>query len=242
MTIDSRSESFLGIVEVHASQVVEAYYAVELLPCAGKSFVGGKVVACCIGVAGVYAYAYAALVFYAVYDGGQVCKVVAYVAALSGGVFYDGCYALCVVEGDVYALGYAGYAGVGVYGSQVASGVEVEHRQAQCLAALHLAYKRLSRFFKSFGFGVSEVDEVAVVGQYVLGGVAILLAGCLEGFDALGREGGGLPLALVLGEEGKCACSYGMCIDGGVFYATLCAYVCSYIFHIDLFFYWVICL
>ena len=79
VAVYSRAESFLGVVEVHASQIVKSYNVVEFLPCALVAFDGSEVVACCIGMAGVYAYSYAAFVLYAVYDGGEVGKVVAYV-------------------------------------------------------------------------------------------------------------------------------------------------------------------
>ena len=232
VAVDTRAEPFLGIVEVHASQVVEAYNVVELAPCAGKTLVGGKVVAGSVGVAGVYAHSHSALVLNTIYDGCQVSKVVAHVRALSGCVLDNGCNALGAVEGNVYALGDALQACIEVDSLEVAAGVEVEACEPQSLATLHLADERVARLFEPFLLGMTEVDEVAIVRKDVVGGKCILLAGSLEGINALGSESRSQPLALVLGKEGKSLCTNSVSIGGRIFYSSLCADVRSYVFHI----------
>ena len=79
---------------------------------------------------------------------------------------------------------------------------------------------------------MSEVDKVGVVWQDLCGCVAQSLAFGLESLDVCGREGGSEPLALVLREERKGACSYLVGIAGGVLNSTRCRNVCSEVFPI----------
>ena len=100
------------------------------------------------------------------------------------------------------------------------SGVKVEILESQLLTPMHLIGKSGSGFLQSVRFRMSEVDEVAVMGQdpvrCVAGGITVLLKTADGGL----RQRFGHPLALVFGKQGKGGGLDGPGIEGGVFHAA----------------------
>ena len=76
-----------------------------------------------------------------------------------------------------------------------------------------------------------EVDEIRVVGQYLLRAVAVGVARLAESVDLARGERLGHPLALVLGEECEGRGPYCVCVGGGVVHTSCGAYMSSEIFH-----------
>jgi hypothetical protein len=113
----------------------------------------------------------------------------------------------------------------------VAAWVEIEAVETQKLATMHLLEERLSRLLEALLIGVSEVDKVAVVWQYLVWSITILLARLLESVNLSRCEGGCCPLALVLGKEGKSRCPYLVCIAWCILHTTRCTNVCAKVFH-----------
>ena len=70
------------------------------------------------------------------------------------------------------------------------------------------------------GIGMSRVDEVTVVRQDEVGGVAVLRATLLEQGDALQRKRRCTPLALVFGKERKSSSANRCGVEWGVFYTA----------------------
>ena len=182
-------------------------------------------------MAGVDAHAHARLVLHLVDDGGDVVETEPYVGALPGGVFNHSGDASRLVKGNVDAFGDAVKALLEGDLLEMAAGMEVEHRESQLLAALHLVQKRAPRFFQRLRLGLSQVDEVAVVRQDMVGGDAHLLTVGLEGLYGLGCEGRRYPLPLVLGEKGKRRGADAGGIQRGVFHTSCGTDVRSDIFH-----------
>ena len=168
-------------------ELYEAYHLVKLLPYC--LIVVTDVVACRVGVAGVEAYAYAALVLDAANDLGELIEGKADIAALPCGVLNDSSDALSLVEGDIDTLGNASQTLFFAELIEVTARVEVEHGEPQLLAAVHLIVEGSARLFQPLFLGVTQIDEVAVVGQYVACIVAILCAALLEEGNALLRKG-----------------------------------------------------
>ena len=82
---------------------------------------------------------------------------------------------------------------------------------------------------------MSQIDQVTVVRQNLVGRETIFFTPLFEQIDILLCKGCRHPLTLVLGEKGKCLGSYCMCIDRCILYTTGCADVCSYEFHLFIF-------
>ncbi len=200
VTIDAAAERFGRIVEVHAAEVAKTHRAVDqgegALACLG----GAQVVAGGEGVAGVDAEPYSRLILDAVDDIGQLLECEAEVGALSRSVFDNGRNAACRVERYVDRLGDAVERLYLRNFLQVAARVEVEAVESQRLAALHLVEERCPRLFEGFALGVAEVDQVAVVRQYLPGGVPLLGACLAECLDLCRGKGGSVPLPLVFGK------------------------------------------
>ena len=144
MAVDAAVELALGVVQVHAAQVVEADDVAQLLESALAVFFGTQIVPGGEGVAGVDANADAALIFHAVDDRRQVFEFEAQVAALAGGVLDHRRHAGGFIQRDVDRFGDARQALVFIDLQQVAAGMEVQQRQPQLFAALQLVDKRLA--------------------------------------------------------------------------------------------------
>ncbi|MNP36142.1 hypothetical protein D3C76_1295080 [compost metagenome] len=96
--------------------------------------------------------------------------------------------------------------------------MEVEVAEAKLLAALELVQKRIPGLGQGIGVRMTQIDEVAVVGQDLLGAKARLVAGLFEGANAGLGERRRLPLALVLGEQGEGIGPDGLRAGDGVFH------------------------
>ena len=231
MAVDTAAEGLHGVVEVHAAQIAPTHDAVEFGERGVARRGGAQVVAGGEGVAGVDAAAHARLLLDAFDDVGQLFEPESEVGTLSGGVFDDGRHAVRAVERQVDRLGDAvealGFADL----PQVAPGMEIEPVESQFFAAVHLVEESLARLGQTLGFGVTQVDQIGVVGQNLGRSVAELFAGPAEIVDLTGRERPGRPLALVLGEEGEARGADGAGVGRGVDYAARGADVCSEIFH-----------
>ena len=113
--------------------------------------------------------------------------------------------------------------------------MEVQSVESQLFAAVHLVEKGCARLLECLALGMSEIDQVGVVGQDLCRGVASLLTGAAEGFDLLGLQGGCDPLALVLGEQGEGRGPDGTGVCGGVLDPACSTYVGSEVFHVRCF-------
>ena len=153
------------------------------------------------------------------------------VGALPGGILDDGRDAAGLFECEVDRFGDAVEALLFGDLFQVAPGVEVQTVEPEEFAAFHFVDEGLARLFQPFRIGMSEVDQVGVVGQDLCGGVAAFVAGAAEGVDFGGRQGFGHPLSLVLGEEGESVGPDGAGIPGCVVDPARCADMCSEVFH-----------
>lgn len=87
VTVNPAAKGALGIVEVHAAQILKADDTVEV----GKGLLAGfgapQVVAGGEGVAGIDADADTGFIFHAIDDGREMLELKAEVAATAGGVF-----------------------------------------------------------------------------------------------------------------------------------------------------------
>ena len=135
VSVDFGGEGFEGVVEVHSAEVLGAYEGVEFGPEGVVAGGGGDVVAGGEGVAGVDAYAYAGGVVDLLDDACYMPESEAHVGALPGGVLDDEGDAVGLAQDDVDAVGYEVEAGVGVGFFEVAAWVEVEHGEAEGVAA-----------------------------------------------------------------------------------------------------------
>ncbi len=223
----------LGIVQVHAAQVAEADDLIELGKGRFTGLAGAQVVAGGEGVAGIDADAHPGLVLHSFDDGRQVLEAVTDVAALPGGVLDDRGDTLGPFQRPVDGVGHPAQARLLGDLLQVAAGVEVEQLQPQLLAALHLVEKGRPRFLQPRLLGMPQVDEITVVGQHVTGCNAHRLQVFAKGGDAVLGKRPGLPLALVLGEEGEGPRADLPGIEGRVLHAPCCAHVRSHSFHGD---------
>ena len=216
---------------MHSTQVFKAHNALELI----------KRVFCCLGgaqvitggkrVAGINAHADAGFVLHAVDNRRQMFELKAEVAALTSGVLNHRRHAFGFIQSDVNGLGNARQAGMFVDLHQMAARMEVQQRQPQLFAALHFIQKRLAGFFQRFFNRVTEVDQVAVVGEDLAGPVAVFLTGGFEIINHLSGERCGAPLALIFGEQGESGRLNFGGANGGIRKATCSANVRSNIFH-----------
>ena len=182
-------------------------------------------------MAGVDADAHARFVLHAVDQIAEVFEPESKVRPLPGGVLDHGRHPAGLVEGDVDRLGDPVEALLLGDFLQVAAGMEVQTVESQQFAALHFIEKRCARFLQRLFLGMSEVDEVRVVGQYLFRPVAVGVARLAESVYLSGGERLGHPLTLVLGEERESRGSYCVRIGGRVVRTSRGAYVCSEIFH-----------
>ena len=78
---------------------------------------------------------------------------------------------------------------------------------------------------------MAQIDEIAVVGQDLLRQKTGLVTSRLEGTDGGIRQGGGLPLTLILGKEGKRVGPDGLGAGDGILHPAGRTDVGSDIFH-----------
>jgi hypothetical protein len=100
------------------------------------------------------------------------------------------------------------------------AGMEIQESESQVFAAAHFIEKGLARPGTLIGFGVSQVYQIAVVGQNVLGFISGVFTVAMKRIDTLGGKWPRLPLALVFGEEGKSSGSYGPGVERRIFHAA----------------------
>ena len=103
--------------------------------------------------------------------------------------------------------------------------------ESELFASLHFIEDGIAGFLEFVGFGMAEIDEVAVVGECAFGTEAVVGAVLFEGFDALLRQRFGDPLPLVLGEERKRVGVDGRSVQGCVFHSAAGADMGSHSFH-----------
>ena len=225
------AQNFHGVVQVHSLQVPEPDHTFQLR----KGFVAGlrrpQVVSGGKGMAGVDADPHARFVFDPLDQVGQMFEGEPEVRTLSGRVFDHGRHAAGLVQCDVDRLGNQVERPFGRNLLQVAAGVEVQPVEPQRFAALHLVEEGCARLLQSLPFGMPEVNQVRVVGQYLRGCIPVRVAGFAEGVDLRCGKRRGHPLALVLREKGEARGPDPVCIGGRVFHTSRSTYVCSDIFH-----------
>ena len=109
--------------------------------------------------------------------------------------------------------------------------MEVEHGEAESLAAARLVDERVDRLEAFLVVWVAEIDEVAIVWENLRRRVATLLAIGFEGINLYGLEIFCEPLALVFCEKGESCCADSLGVERCVLDAAAGADVCSDIFH-----------
>ena len=114
---------------------------------------------------------------------------------------------------------------------EMASGVEVEHRQSELLAAAYLVEKCLPALFEFFGLGGAEIYQIAVVGKYGVGCESKLAAVGLERLGFGCPDGQRAPARRVAGEQRESGGANGRRVDRREAYSLFGRYVCSYQFH-----------
>ena len=201
MAVDVAAEVGLGIVEVHAAQVLEADDVLELRHGDVVSLLRADVVARREHVAGVDADADARLVFDLVDDVGEVLELPAEVAALPRRVLQHQRHPAGVVEGTVHALGDVVQALLFADLLEVRTGVEVEPVEPQLHAAFRLVQEGVEGFLPLLRIRMAEVDQVRIVRQYVLGRDPALFEQASEGVDGLRVQRLRRPLPLVLRKQ-----------------------------------------
>ena len=220
VTVNAAAKRTLGIIQVHAAQILEADDTLEV----GKGLLAGfgaaQVIAGSERVAGIDADADAGFIFHAVDNRREVLELKAEVAALAGGVFDHRGDAFGLRQRDIDRFGDARQARLLRDLLQMTAGVEVEQRQPQLLAAGHLINEGITGFFQRLFHRMAEVNQVAVVRQDLPGAKVILFAGGFEFGDGFVVERRGAPLALVFGEEGEGGCFDFGGANGGIGQST----------------------
>ena len=173
----------------------------------------------------------ARLVVHPVDDVGQLLECVAQVRPLPCRVFQHRADPRRTLQRPVDRLGDARQAILLAQLVQVAARMEIQPVEPQLLATLHFVQKGGTRFLQPLRFGMPQIDQVAVVRQDMRRLVAKLLATGFEQLDAFRRQRRRTPLPLVAGEKGECLCADGMRVEGSVFHASRCRYMCSDEFH-----------
>ena len=231
MAVDAAAQNLHRIVQVHAFQVSESDDAFQLGERGVARLARPEVVPRREGVAGVDADAHPRFVLHALDQIGEVLEAESEVRTLPRGVLDHRRHAVRAVERHVDRLGDPVERLLLGDLLQVAAGMEVQPVEAQQFAPLHLVEERRARFFERFLLGMSEVDQVRVVGQNLCGRVAVAFARLAEGVDLARGERFGDPLPLVLGEKGEARGSDSVCVGRSVLHAARSAYVRSEIFH-----------
>ena len=180
MTVDPATLGFHRVVEMHPPKITEPYDPVELGESGVASLTGGKVVTGGVGMTCINAHPHSRLVSDIVYYELQLFEAIAHIASLSGRVFDDSCYPLRLVEGYVDRLGYTQQTLLVSDLTESTAGMEIEPVETQLLATAHLVYKSGARFSQPICLRVTEIDEIAIVRQYLGRREAVLGAILLE--------------------------------------------------------------
>lgn len=114
----------------------------------------------------------------------------------------------------------------------MAAGVEVEHGQAELLAASHLVEEGIARLEAVLRIGAAEVDKVAVVWQDVLWLKATVGNQKLECVNFVNGQRLAGPGLLVAGKEGEGIGTDCLGVEDCVANASACTYVSANVFHL----------
>ena len=203
MAVDPTAETLLRAIQVHGAQKAKTDRAVEfgeglLAPLRCPQVVAGR--QC---MAGVEADADPASLVDLLDHRRELLEAKTEVAALPGGVFDHCGDAGHGRQRQIDRLGNAGDA-VGLADLvEVAAGMEIEQRQAELPAALHLVDEGGARLVERRRVGMTQIDQIAVVRQDLRRCDAATLAAAAKRTDLGLGQRLGLPLPLVLGEEGE---------------------------------------
>jgi hypothetical protein len=99
---------------------------------------------------------------------------------------------------------------------------------------VHFVNKCGAGFGQFFFLGMTEVNQVGIMGQDLLRFESVFGAVGFKGFDTFIGKRFGDPLALIFGEQGKGIGSDFHRVQDGVFHSAAGAYVSSDIFHVIL--------
>ncbi len=215
---------FQRVVEVHSAQVSKAHDAFQLRK---NRFRIAHIVACGEGVAGVDAHPHPALVLDLGDDLRQMFEPETDVAPLPRCVFDDGGDSVRPVERTVDAFGYSSQTFVHQNLPKGAPRVEVQTVDAQLLATVHFVVERLARLLQLGRRGVTEIYQIAVVGQNLPCAVTEGGTVVAKFRDGVGRKWRRVPLSLVFGEQRKGRCADFVCPERCVFHPACRADVCS---------------
>ncbi|MNE40862.1 hypothetical protein D3C80_1349080 [compost metagenome] len=204
VAVNAAAKLALGIVKMHTAQVVKAHYVAQLFKRLLAILFGTQVVTGGESVAGINTDTDTALVFYTVDDRRQMFKFEPQIAALPGGILDHCGDALGFIQHDVDRLSDPCQAFILIDLHQVAARVEVQQRQPQLLAALHLIKKRLAGLLQCLRYRMAKVNQIAVVRQDLPWAIAVLCAGTFKLVYHVGRQRGSLPLTLIFSEQGEC--------------------------------------
>ena len=168
---------------MHAAEITEADQTLEFIHRGGVAFRSFEVVAGGKGVAGVKTDSNAGLVFDAFDDVSKMLKPPAEVASLSGGVLDDGRHAFRFGKSGVDALRNQGKTLLVGDRFQRTARMKIQPVQTERHAAFHLADEGVERLRALCRIRVAHVDQIAVVGEYVVWGKTAFGAVPFEGGD-----------------------------------------------------------
>lgn len=231
MPVHSASQLALAVVEVQRPYIFESDDSIEssdgFFKCRGCSKIvpGGET------VAGVEAHADTTLIIYLLDYYCKMFKLETDAASLPRGIFDDRGYPAREIERAIDGLRDRTKTLINRTPVQMIARMKIEKCQSQLLAPLHLIAKRSARFLERIALGVSEIYQVAVVGENSLGSKRSEFAVTPElGYYLTGVRLR-FPPALILQEQSKCRRADCLCVFGGSVNSPTGAHMRSDIFH-----------
>ena len=165
---------------MHTPEVVETDYLLKFSKGFLASLRAAQVVAGREGVAGIKTDSNPAFVLNLVNDLGKMLKLPPQVTALTGRILYHRNNPLCLLQGQVNGLGNAGKA-VGYPDlAKMAARVKIKPVKPKLHTPGHFVVKGLAGLFQPFRFRVAKVDQVTVVGKYLVRLVAVVFTALFE--------------------------------------------------------------
>ena len=97
-----------------------------------------------------------------------------------------------------------------------AAGMEIQHLQSQFFATSELVKKRITGNLQFLGIGMSQINQITVVRQYIIGSISILLTVRFELIYRLGLKWSRFPTRRVTSEQRKTTRIYIIGINGSI--------------------------
>ena len=230
MAVDTRAYPFLGVIQVHAAEIVQPNQFLVGLHHSMVSLLRQDVIPCSGRMTGVYTDPDTTLILYGVYDLSDLLKGKAKVGSLTGGVLNHRLHSLCSLKRDIDPLSDLSQTGRDRGLTEIGTRVKVDHTQSQLLAPLHLIRKGMPALLHYLLSGRAKVDQVTSMGQDILRLKATLSHIGLKGFNILLLQRFREPLTLVSGKESKSIGADLLRIEWSILHSTSARDVRAYIF------------